>query len=66
MKGFDYRTGLEVELHPSVWRAEMASAAKEGARRRVENGETFVHGSNGVLLFEAYGYLPPINVQRTP
>lgn len=54
VKGFDYRTGLEREAPLREWRAEVTDAVVHGARRRVENNETFVHGRDGTLLFEVY------------
>jgi hypothetical protein len=59
MKGFDYRTGTDIEQDTTVLRAELARVVREeGGSRRVENSETFVHGRDGKLLFEVYGYLP--------
>lgn len=52
LQGFDYRTGRARELSVREWRQEIALI--EGARRRVENGETFIHGAGGLLALEIY------------
>lgn len=50
--GFDYRTGRPRELALREWRQEIALI--EGARRRVENGETFISTLDGLLVLEVY------------
>jgi hypothetical protein len=62
IKGFDYRTGLEVQKLSRAWRADMIAVVAEGGYRRVENGETFVHGKDGRIAFEVYGYLPKVTL----
>lgn len=58
LNGFDYRSGTECAQDSREWRGQMAEALANGGFRRVENGETFVHGSDGTIQFEVYGYLP--------
>lgn len=55
MKGFDYRSGQSVTRSADEWRADLATIINEGGRRRVENGETFAHDANGIIVWEAYG-----------
>ena len=55
MKGFNYTTSAEFDLPVAKLREELQSIVNNGGFRRVENGETFAHGSNGVIIWEAYG-----------
>jgi hypothetical protein len=56
--GFDYRTHQPVSLTREAWQAEITSAIRAGGRRRVENGETFLHGPNARLIAEIYARVP--------
>jgi hypothetical protein len=42
--GFDYVTQKPVSLTRKEWINRIADAQKCGGRRRVEQGETFIHG----------------------
>lgn len=58
LQGFDYRAGATTERPRRDWRDDLAQAVSAGGYRRVEHGETFVHGPDGRLLFEVYAALP--------
>lgn len=59
IKGFDYRLGKEVEKPRVEWRDQCAEDCKKGARRRVENGETFIHDpKTAAILYEIYTNIP--------
>lgn len=55
MKGFNYTTQAEFDLSVNVLREELQSICDNGGFRRVENGETFAHGRDGLIIWEAYG-----------
>lgn len=59
MRGFNYVTQAEFDLPVAQLREEMKAIIKSGGFRRVENGETFVHGSDGAIVWEAYGNVSP-------
>lgn len=53
--GFDYVLGCEVKRTRSDWIGLARPILSKGGRRRVENGETFIHSSvDGALLMEIY------------
>lgn len=56
--GFDYRTGQAVQKSRADWRDALAQVVNAGGRRRVDGGETFAHGKDGLLLFEVYAVVP--------
>jgi hypothetical protein len=55
MKGFNYTTQAEFDLPVATLREELQTIVDGGGFRRVENGETFAHGSDGLIIWEAYG-----------
>ncbi len=55
MNGFNYTTQAEFDLPVAVLREELQGIVDNGRYRRVENGETFAHGSDGLIIWEAYG-----------
>lgn len=55
MKGFNYTTSAEFDLPVSQLREELQGIVDNGGFRRVENGETFAHGRDGLIIWEAYG-----------
>lgn len=57
-KGFDYTTGQPTEHTRAQWQALMAAAIAAGGRRRVENGETFIHGKDARIVAEIYTNVP--------
>lgn len=57
IQGFDYRTGRPRDMSLRDWRQEIALI--EGARRRVENGETFIHALDQLLVLEVYERITP-------
>lgn len=58
MKGFNYATQAAFDLSVAQLREELQGIVDNGGFRRVENGETFAHGSDGVIIWEAYGNVP--------
>lgn len=62
INGFDYKTGKATAETLSEWRSRMAPILKDGGKRRVEKGETFVHDRNGVMVFEVYANIAPKEV----
>lgn len=42
----------------SEWQEIIAEEIKAGGSRRVEYGETFIHGKNGILRHEIYANVP--------
>lgn len=56
--GFDYVLGKPVQRTRAEWQALMATAIKEGGRRRVESGETFIHGPDARIRAEVYANVP--------
>ena len=52
--GFDYKFGKPLSHTMPEWRVRLRDVVKAGGFRRVENGETFAHGKDGLLLFEVY------------
>lgn len=55
MKGFNYSTQASFDLPVSTLREDARKIITAGGYRRVENGETFIHGADGKLVWEAYG-----------
>ena len=59
MKGFDYKdtsaSNRGVDRPVAEWRATMSGALADGGRRRVSDGETFIHDKHGRILVEIYG-----------
>lgn len=55
MRGFNYTTQAEFDLPVAQLREELQSIVDNGGFRRVENGETFAHGGDGSIIWEAYG-----------
>lgn len=58
IEGFDYRTDKKRELTRAQWRDELRKIVEDGGRRRVDAGETFATGRDGVLAFEVYENIP--------
>lgn len=53
--GFDYLKGQPVSYTKSEWLGLIKPIIDDGGRRRVENGETFIHTKrDGILLWEIY------------
>jgi len=52
--GFDYRLGRSVERARAEWRELLRTTIAAGGRRRVEAGETFIHGADGKIVAEIY------------
>lgn len=66
LEGYDYTTGQPVSLTRQEWQARIATAIADGGRRRVEDGETFIHGPNARIVAEAYANVPaPAEVSQT-
>ena len=61
IEGFDYTTHQRVELTRQQWQAQIATAVAAGGRRRVEGGETFIHGAGARIIAEAYANIPAKN-----
>jgi hypothetical protein len=55
LKGFSYVTHQPMSLTLTQWRGMLSELVAAGGRRRVENGETFGHGKDGLIQFEVYG-----------
>ncbi len=55
MHGFNYTTDAAFDLPVAKLREELQGIIDNGGFRRVENGETFAHGSDGRIIWEAYG-----------
>jgi hypothetical protein len=55
MKGFNYDTAQEFDLPVETLRADLQRIVDNGGRRRVENGETYAHGKDRKIIWEAYG-----------
>lgn len=55
MKGFNYTTQADFDLPVAKLREELQEIVDNGGFRRVENGETFAHGKDGRIIWEAYG-----------
>jgi hypothetical protein len=55
MRGFNYTTAAEFDLPVAQLREDLQTIIDGGGFRRVENGETFAHGSDGRIVWEAYG-----------
>jgi predicted P-loop ATPase/GTPase len=58
VKGFCYVTHTAMEESRAYWQQRMREALKAGGRRRVENGETFIHQRGGRLVAEVYANVP--------
>lgn len=56
--GFDYRTQKPAQRTRAEWREDLRAVIKAGGQRRAENGETFAHGKDGLIVFEVYAILP--------
>ena len=56
--GFDEVTHQPVEKTRTEWQALMAQAIAAGGRRRVEKGETFIHGPDALLIAYIYANVP--------
>ena len=55
INGFTYvPSRREAAWTRQEWQARMGKVLAAGGRRRVENGETFVHGPDGKLELEIY------------
>jgi len=52
--GFDYTLDRSVERTRGEWRSLMSKVKANGGRRRVDQGETFIHDANGKIVFEIY------------
>lgn len=55
--GFDYTTGKAVQLTRAQWRDKIRAVIETGGRRRVDHGETFLHGKNARITAEIYANL---------
>lgn len=55
MKGFNYTTQADFDLPVGKLREELQHIVDNGGFRRHENAETFAHGKDGVIIWEAYG-----------
>jgi hypothetical protein len=59
MKGFCYLTHQSLDMPPAYWRQRLLEVLAAGGRRRVQNGETFIHEPNGPRIqAEVYGNVP--------
>lgn len=56
--GFDYVLQMPVERSRAEWRAFLAAALADGGKRRVADGETFIHGPDARIRAEVYANLP--------
>lgn len=67
MKGFNYTTEAAFDLPKAQLSEELQTIVNNGGRRRVEDGETFAHSSDGTIIWEAYGNvsLPSQKGQRS-
>lgn len=65
MKGFNYDSAQEFDLPVGVLRADLQRIIAEGGRRRVEDGETYAHGKDGLIIWEAYGNVSLKNDQAS-
>ena len=53
--GFTYTpTRREAEWTREEWQKRIAAALADGGFRRVEHGETFIHGADGLIQAEIY------------
>lgn len=52
--GFDYSKGKQVEFTKVDWVNLIEKIIIHGGFRRVENGETFLHGKDGIMICEIY------------
>lgn len=52
--GFDYDTQTALRLTRKEWREKIQACLKKGGRREVVEGETFIYGPSGFLLYEVY------------
>lgn len=61
IEGFDYTGTNPVQRGYTVkeFQSLMREAVKAGAKRRAEDGDTFVHGKDGRILYEIYTIVPP-------
>ena len=57
MRGHDYRAHVDFDKPVQVLRNEAQEILAAGGFRRVENGETFIHSSDGIIAFEVYDNL---------
>ena len=58
-KGFLYSEPAKaVACTRTEWQALMARYLSAGGRRRVEDGETFIHAKGGALVAEIYANIP--------
>lgn len=58
MKGFNYTTEAAFDLPVEQLSDELHTIVANGGHRRVEDGETFAHGRDGRIIWEAYGNVP--------
>ena len=60
IEGFDYteRNPKQVKHTVKEWQQLMRDAEKDGGKRRVKDGETFVHDKKGYLVYECWGNVP--------
>jgi hypothetical protein len=65
IRGFDYRTRQEVARPVAEWQEEIRRAVKDGGRRRVEDGETFIHGPDALIRAEIYANVPAPTGERS-
>ena len=57
--GADYApTWARVVRTRGEWQEIIADVTKNGGRRRVEHGETFLHDSKGKMIHEIYANVP--------
>ena len=56
--GHCYETHADVSWTRAEWQDRMRRVIQAGGRRRVENGETFIHIHGGKLNSEIYANVP--------
>lgn len=60
--GFDYaadpRGPVPVSHTLEEWKSLISNALKAGCRRRVKDGDTFIHNAAGVMVLEAWANVP--------
>lgn len=57
--GADYIDGFKpVTRSRREWQELMTAALKDGGHRRVEDGETFIHGRDWIMRHEIYENIP--------
>lgn len=58
IRGFCFDSQRPLELTPEQWTARSSLVLRAGGSLRIENGETFAHGSDAAPRFEIYSVLP--------